>query len=100
MLLEVQIEVCFFNFFNEKSKFDEMFMEELKCDLVEKENVIVFFVSVEQEFNEFYEKDKGSCNGIGLEVLQKFEFMVVDMVNEEEVCKELEKQNELERLQL
>ena len=45
-------------------------------------------------------KSKGACNGTGLEALQKLESMVADMANEEEACKELEKQSELDRLQL
>lgn len=100
MSSEAQIEACSFNSSNEKSKFDEMSTEELKRDLAEKENAIVSPAPVEQESNESHEKDKGSCNGTGLEALQKLESMVADMANEEEACKELEKQNELERLQL
>lgn len=47
--------------------------------------------------NESVSKSSRSCNGTGLEALQKLESMVADMANEEEACKELEKQSELER---
>lgn len=52
----------------------------------------------EQDANESVDKSKRPCNGTGLEALQKLESMVADMANEEEACKELEKQSELERL--
>ena len=54
----------------------------------------------EQDANEPADKGKRPCNGTGLEALQKLESMVADMANEEEACKELEKQSELERMQL
>ena len=54
----------------------------------------------EKDANESVNKGKRSCNGTGLEALQKLESMVADMANEEEACKELEKQSELERWQL
>ena len=51
----------------------------------------------EEGANESVNKSARSCNGTGLEALQKLESMVADMANEEEACKELEKQSELER---
>lgn len=56
--------------------------------------------STEEDANERVNKSTRSCNGTGLEALQKLESMVADMANEEEACKELEKQSELERWQL
>ena len=53
---------------------------------------------VTKEGSESAEKNKGACKGTGLEALQRLESMVADMANEEEACKELEKQSELERL--
>ena len=52
---------------------------------------------VEECAKESVNKSSRSCNGTGLEALQKLESMVADMANEEEACKELEKQSELER---
>ena len=47
------------------------------------------------------EKEKEAPGGPGLGApLQKLESMVADIASEEEACKELEKQNEIERLQL
>lgn len=54
----------------------------------------------EKDANESVNKSKKPCNATGLEALQKLESMVADMANEEEACKELEKQSELERWQL
>ena len=51
----------------------------------------------EEGAKESVNKSAKSCNGTGLEALQKLESMVADMANEEEACKELEKQSELER---
>lgn len=51
----------------------------------------------EEGAKESVNKSARSCNGTGLEALQKLESMVADMANEEEACKELEKQSELER---
>jgi len=51
----------------------------------------------EEDADESVDKSARSCNGTGLEALQKLESMVADMANEEEACKELEKQTELER---
>ena len=51
----------------------------------------------EEDADESVNKSARSCNGTGLEALQKLESMVADMANEEEACKELEKQTELER---
>lgn len=55
---------------------------------------------VEKDATESVNTSKRPCNGTGLEALQKLESMVADMANEEEACKELEKQNELERWQM
>ena len=54
-------------------------------------------VPAEECANGSVSKSSRSCNGTGLEALQKLESMVADMANEEEACKELEKQSELER---
>ena len=51
----------------------------------------------EEDPDESVSKSARPCNGTGLEALQKLESMVADMANEEEACKELEKQTELER---
>ena len=68
--------------------------------LAEKESTTETAAPVELEANGSAGKSKGPCNGTGLEALQKLESMVADMASEEEACKELEKQSELERLQL
>lgn len=68
--------------------------------LAEKESTSEATAPVEHEANGSAGKSKGPCNGTGLEALQKLESMVADMASEEEACKELEKQSELERLQL
>lgn len=56
--------------------------------------------SVQNDSSESADESKQPCDGTGLEALQKLESMVADMANEEEACKELEKQSELERIHL
>ena len=56
--------------------------------------------SARNDSSESADKNKQPCNGTGLEALQKLESMVADMATEEEACKELEKQSELERIHL
>ena len=66
-------------------------------NVVEKESTGDTRVAT-KEGSESAEKSKGACKGTGLEALQRLESMVADMATEEEACKELEKQSELERL--
>ena len=95
------IEPCSFISSNEKGSSNSPPSGEPKHDIsVAEESKSDTAAPVEQEANESAGKNKGPCNGTGLEALQKLESMVADMANEEEACKELEKQSELERLQL
>ena len=96
LLSEPQTEVGSFGYSNEMS--DGGAVRQPKLAVPGQESTIVSPAPVEQESKE--QSGKELCNGTGLEALQKLEIMVADMANEEEACKELEKQTELERLQL
>ena len=93
---ESKTEVGTFGYCNETS--DDSAVKQPKLAVPGQESTIVSPAPVEQESKE--QSGKELCNGTGLEALQKLEIMVADMANEEEACKELEKQTELERLQL
>ena len=98
---EPHVETCSFTAVNEKGSSNSPSSGEAKQDVsAAEESSSDTAAPVEGEANEPAGKNKGPSNGTGLEALQKLESMVADMANEEEACKELEKQSELERLQL